>query len=173
MRRFFLAFALTLIAAASVTAVAFAKEGGVELSSTPGGIGPGDPWTPSMTLIDNQGRLPANLAPGVRITNLDTGRTFDYAATPTDNPAVWNVRVVFPTPGQWDYAAYDGVTDRLYEFPATTVLAPKATLTPTPKPASTASEGSFPVWPLLGGIGGAALLGLAAVLVIRTRRFAH
>jgi hypothetical protein len=173
MRRFFLAFAFTLIAAASVTAVAFAKEGGVELSSTPAGIGPGDPWTPSLTLIDNQGQLPANAEPGIRITNLDTGRTIDYAATPTDDQAVWNVRVVFPTPGQWDYAAYDGVTDRLYEFPATTVLAPKATLPATPKPASTESEGSFPVWPLLGGIGGAALLGLAAALVIRNRRFAH
>jgi hypothetical protein len=174
MRRFFLAFALTLIAAASVTAVAFAKEGGVELSSTPpGGIGPGDPWTPSMTLIDNQGQLPANPAPGIRITNLDTGRTIDYAATPTDDPAVWNVRVVFPTPGQWDYAAYDGVTDRLYEYPATTVLAPKATLTETPRAPATANEGSFPVWPLLGGIGGAVLLGSAAVLVIRNRRFAH
>jgi MYXO-CTERM domain-containing protein len=174
MRRFFLAFALTLIAAASVTAVAFAKEGGVELSSTPpGGIGPGDPWTPRLTLIDEQGRLPANAEPGITITNLETGRTIDYAATPTKDPAVYTVRVVFPTPGQWDYAAYDGVTDRLYEFPATTVVAPKGALTATPKPASTSSEGSFPVWPLVGGIGGAALLGLAGLLVIRNRRFAH
>jgi hypothetical protein len=173
MRRLFLVFALAVIGAASLTAVAFAKEGGVELSSIPpGGIGPGDPWTPSMTLIDNQGQLPANPAPGIQITNLDTGRTVDFPATPTDDPAIWNVRVVFPTPGQWDYAAYDGVTDRLYEYPATTVMAPKATLPKTPAPATTSNDG-FPVWPLLGGIGGAALLTLAAVLVVRNRRFAH
>jgi hypothetical protein len=172
MRRLLIVFALVLVGAASLTAAAFAKEGGVSLSSTPGGIGPGDPWTPTMTLIDNQGQLPANPAPGIKITNLDTGKTIDFAATPTDDPAVWNVRVVFPTPGQWDYAAYDGVTDRLYEYPATTVLAPKATLPDTPAPATTSSEG-FPVWPLLGGIGGAALLTLAAALFIRNRRFAH
>jgi hypothetical protein len=174
MRRFFLVFALTLIAGASFTAAAFAKEGGVELSSIPpGGIGPGDPWTPQLTLIDNEGRLPANPKPGIRITNLDTGRTIDYDATPTKNPAVYTVQVVFPTPGQWDYAAYDGVTDRLYEFPATTVLAPKATLTATPKPVTTSSESSFPVWPLVGGIGAAALLAGATILIIRNRRFAH
>jgi hypothetical protein len=173
MRRFFLVFALTLIAAASFTAAAFAKEGGVELSSVPpGGIGPGDPWTPQLTLIDNAGRLPANPKPGIRITNLDTGRTVAFDATPTKNPAVYTVRVVFPTPGQWDYAAYDGVTDRLYEFPATTVLAPKATLSATPRGGAT-SESSFPVWPLVGGIGGAALLAGAAVLIVRNRRFAH
>jgi hypothetical protein len=173
MRRFFLVFALTLIAAASFAAAAFAKEGGVELSSVPpGGIGPGDPWTPQLTLIDNAGRLPANPKPGIRITNLDTGRTVAFDATPTKNPAVYTVRVVFPTPGQWDYAAYDGVTDRLYEFPATTVLAPKATLSATPRGGAT-SESSFPVWPLVGGIGGAALLAGAAVLIVRNRRFAH
>jgi hypothetical protein len=173
MRRFFLVLALTLIATASFAAAALAKEGGVELSSTPGGIGPGDPWTPTLTLIDNQGRLPANAEPGIRVTSLDTGQTIDYEATPTKDAGVYTVRVVFPTPGQWDYAAYDGVTDRLYEYPATTVLAPKATLDATPRPASTSSKGSFPVWPLLGGIGGAALLGLGAVLIIRNRRFAH
>jgi hypothetical protein len=172
MRRPFLVFALALLAAAALSASAFAKEGGVELSSTPSALGPGDPWTPSLTLIDIGGQLPANAKPGIKITNLETGRTIDYPATPTDNPAVYTVRVVFPAAGRWDYAAYDGVTDRLYEYPATTVLAPKATLPETPAPATTSSEG-FPVWPLLGGLGGAALLTLAAVLVIRNRRFAH
>ena len=112
MRRTILVFALALLSAAALSATALAKEGGVELGSTPAGIGPGDPWTPSLTLIDNRGELPANPEPGITITNLATGETIDYPATPTDNPAVFTVRVVFPTPGQWDYAAYDGVTDR-------------------------------------------------------------
>jgi hypothetical protein len=173
MRRVLLVFALVLLAAAALSAGAFAKEGGVELSSTPGGVGPGDPWTPSLTLIDDGGQLPANARPGIRITNLETGRTIDYAATPTGDPAVYTVRVVFPTPGQWDYAAYDGVTDRLYEFPAATILAPKGTLSATPRPAAAADEGSFPLWPLLGGVGGAGLLALGGLVAIRSRKLAH
>jgi hypothetical protein len=173
MRRTILVFALALVSATALSAVAFAKEGGVELSSTPGAIGPGDPWTPTMALIDDGGQLPANPEPGIRITNLETGKTIDFPATATDNPAVFNVRVVFPTPGQWDYAAYDGVTDRLYEYPAATILAPKGTLPPTPDLASSSNEGSFPLWPLLAGLGGAALLSVAAFVVIRNRKLAH
>jgi len=173
MRRILLVFTLTLMTAAALSAGAFAKEGGVELSSTPAGMGPGDPWTPSMTIIDDGGTYPANAKPGIKITNIETGRTIDYPATPTKNPIVFTVRVVFPTPGQWDYAAYDGVTDRLYEYPAATILAPKATLPAAAKPASTTSEGSFPLWPLVGGLSGAALLSLAGVAAIRHRKFAH
>jgi hypothetical protein len=173
MRRLFLVFALALLAAAALSVSALAKEGGVELSSTPGGLAPGDPWTPSLTLIDNGGQLPANANPGIRITNLETGRTIDYPATPTDNPAVYTVRVVFPTPGQWDYAAYDGVTDRLYRYPATMILAPTGTVPATPSAAATADEASFRLWPLLGGLGGAGLLALGAFAAIRSRKFAH
>jgi hypothetical protein len=170
MRRPFLVFALALLAAAALSASAFAKEGGVELSSTPSALGPGDPWTPSLTLIDDGGQLPANAKPGIKITNLETGRTIDYPATPTDNPAVYTVRVVFPAAGRWDYAAYDGVTDRLYEFPTTRIVAPKGTIAATPK---IAEEGSFPLWPVLGGLGGAGLLALGALVAIRSRKFAH
>jgi hypothetical protein len=172
MRRMILVFALALVSAAALSAAALAKEGGVELSSTPAGIGPGDPWTPSLTLIDNGGEFPANPEPGVKITNLETGETIDYPATPTDNPVVFTVRVVFPTAGQWDYAAYDGVTGRLYEYPAATILPAQESLPATP-PAPTSSEGSFPLWPLLAGLGGAALLSLAAFAVIHRRRLAH
>src|SRR5919204_3841966 len=115
MRRVLLVLAFALLAAGAFGANAFAKEGGVELSSTPTGIGPGDPWTPTMTLIDVDGRLPANAKPGITIRNLETERTIDYDAIPTGTPGVYTLRVVFPTPGQWDYSAYDGVTDRVYE----------------------------------------------------------
>jgi hypothetical protein len=170
MRRLLLVLALALVSAAALSAGAFAKEGGVELSSTPTGIGPGDPWTPTMTLIDVDGRLPANAKPGITIRNIETGRTLDYKATPTDSAGVYTVRVVFPAPGQWDYSAYDGVTDRVYEFPAATILPSTPVTTPVPK-ARASDEGSFPVWPLVGGLGGAGLLAVAAVLAIRSKRF--
>jgi hypothetical protein len=170
MRRLLLVLALALVSAAAFSAGALAKEGGVELSSTPAGIGPGDPWTPTMTLIDVDGRLPADAKPGITIRNIETGRTIDYEATPTDSPGVYTVRVVFPTPGQWDYSAHDGVTDRTYEYPAATILPSKPVATAVPK-SPRADEGSFPVWPLAGGLGGAALLALAGLLVVRSRRF--
>lgn len=174
MRPLLLVLALALLSAGALSAAAYAKEGGVELSSTPSGLGPGDPWIPTMTLIDVDGQLPANAKPGIRITNLDTGRTIDYEAVATTSPGVYTVRVVFPSPGQWDYAAYDGVTDRLYEYPATTILAPKTGAPALPPAASVrADEGSFPLWPLLGGLGGAGLLALAALLAFRNRRFRH
>lgn len=173
MRRPFLVFALAVLAASALSASALAKEGGVELSSTPSALGPGDPWTPSLTLIDDGGQLPANAKPGIKITNLETGRTIDYPATATDNPAVYTVRVVFPAPGRWDYAVYDGVTDRLYEYPTTRIVAPEGTIAATPKPAAAIEEGSFPLWQLLGGLGGAGLLALAAFVAIRSRRLAH
>jgi hypothetical protein len=173
MRRLLFVLALTLVSAAALSAGAFAKEGGVELSSAPAGLGPGDPWTPTMTLIDVDGRLPANAKPGITVTNLDTGKTIDYPAVPTGNAGVYTVRVVFPTPGQWDYAAYDGVTDRLYEYPATTILAPKTAAPAAPPAATQGSEGSFPLWPLVGGLGGAGVLALAAIVAIRTGRFRH
>lgn len=173
MRRLLPVLALALVSAAALSAGALAKEGGVELSSTPSGLGPGDPWTPSLTLIDVGGQLPANAKPGIRIESLSTGRTIDYPATPTDTPGVYTVRVVFPTPGQWDYSAYDGVTDRVYEYPTATILAPQAG-TPVPKVGGAASsEGSFPLWPLVGGLCGTGLLALAAVVAVRRRRFAH
>lgn len=174
MRRLLFVLALALLAAAALSAVAFAKEGGVELSSAPSGLGPGDPWTPTMTLIDVDGRLPANAKPGITITNLETGKTIDYPAVATKNAGVYTVRVVFPSPGQWDYAAYDGVTDRLYEYPAATILAPKTPAPAVPPAAAVqADEGAFPLWPVLGGLGGAALLALAAAVAIRSRRFRH
>jgi hypothetical protein len=157
MRRPILVFALALLAAAALSASAFAKEGGVELSSTPSALGPGDPWTPSLTLIDIDGQLPANAKPGIKITNLETGRTIDYPATPTDNPAVYTVRVVFPAAGRWDYAAYDGVTDRLYEFPTTRIVAPNGTIAATPKAAAIPAL-ACPRWPWRRGASGSGRL---------------
>jgi hypothetical protein len=173
MRRLFLVFVLTALGAAALSAGAFAKEGGVELSSTPAGLGPGDPWTPSLTVIDIDGQIPANAEPGIRITSLDSGRMLDFPATPTSNPAVYTVRVTFPEAGRWEYAAYDGATDRLYEYPPTLIVAPEATVPATTATSPRGAEGSFPFWPLVGGLAGASVLGTAAFLALRSRRFAH
>lgn len=168
MRRTLLPFILSLAAAAVLVPGAFAKEGGVELSSTPAGNGPGEPWTPQLVLIDIDGRLPENAKPGIAIENLATGQKLDFRAEPTGEPGIYTVRVVFPTAGTWDYSAYDGVTGRSYEFPAVDIVAPEAG---AKVPAPAGSGDGFPVWALVGGLGGAALLSVAGVLAVRSRRF--
>jgi hypothetical protein len=166
MRRSLVVFGLAVVAAASLAGSALAKEGGVELGSTPTGKGPGEPWTTSLTLIDGTPGLLAQAKPGVRIRSLATGETRDFAAKPTDKPGVYTVRVTFPSPGRWAYQAYDGVTGRSYEFPPVTIAAPVA----APKAPGGSSGDGFPVWALVGGLAGLLAAGGAA-FAIRRQRF--
>jgi hypothetical protein len=165
---------LALVTAAALATAALAKEGGVELGSTPAGIGPGEPWNPSLTLIDGTPEMLAQAKPGIQITNLDTGRQIDYAAKATGRDGAYTVRVVFPEPGTWAYSAYDGVTGRMYEYPPVTVTGPADA--PTVKaPAATAkspsgADGGFPVWPLLGALTGFTLAAAGTAFALRRYR---
>jgi len=175
MRRTVTVFMLALVTAAAFSTAALAKEGGVELSSTPIGKSPGEPWTTSLILIDGTPEMIAQAKPGIQVTNLDTGRQIDYPAKPlAKDKGVYTVRVVFPETGTWVYSAYDGVTGRMYEFPAVEITGPAAA--PTVKtPAATAkAPGSagdgFPVWPLIAGLSAFALASAAAAVIIRRRQ---
>jgi hypothetical protein len=175
MRRLLLVFAVAVVTAAAVTAAASAKEGGVELSSTPFGLGPGDPWNGELTVYAPEASR-ADLNPSITIRNLDTGETQTFAAQPAKVPTtreaqVFIFDVVFPSEGRYRYTARDGVTDREYAFPVVRIVES----TPMPVPARTASldESGFPLWPLVGGLGGAMALALAALLALRRGRLAH
>jgi hypothetical protein len=172
MRRTVTIFTLALLAAAALSTAALAKEGGVELSSVPTGINPGEPWTTDLVLVDGTPEMLAQAKPGIQITNLDTGQRVDYPATPGKGDGNYVVDVVFPEAGTWAYSAYDGVTGRMYEFPAVEITGPSVLKRPpaaTTKAPSSA-EGSFPVLPLLGGLAAIALAALGAAFVIRRRQ---
>ena len=174
MRRLFLVFALAAVTAAGLTATAGAKEGGIELSSTPFGKAPGDPWSGTLTVYAPEGLT--GLSPSITIRNLDTGETQTFPAKPAKVPTTvgsqtFLFEVVFPAEGRYRYTASDGVTDREYTFPVVQIVDPAPT--PILGPTRSASESAFPLWPLVGGLGGATALGLAAFLAIRSRRFAH
>jgi hypothetical protein len=176
MRRLLLVFALAALAAAAVTTAAVAKEGGVELSSTPFGLGPGDPWNGTLTVYALEGST-ADFNPSITIRNLDTGATETFAAQPAKAPPSPEAQsfaftVVFPTEGRYRYTAADGVTDREYEFPIVRIVG-SSNAVPAPGGAASDGTGGFPVWPLVGSLLGAMALGLAAFLAIRARRFAH
>jgi hypothetical protein len=174
MRRLFLVLAFTAVTAAAVTATAAAKESGIELSSAPFGKAPGEPWTGTLTVFMPEES--ARLSPSITIRNLATGETQTFAAQPAKVPTTpegqsFVFEVVFPTEGRYQYSAQDGVSDREYTFPIVRIAGPAAT--PVPGPTTPASEGAFPLWPVVGGLIGAATLALGGLLAIRRARFAH
>jgi hypothetical protein len=149
LRRSLIALVFGLVAALALAGAALAKEGGVQLSSTPFGTPPGGTWTTGMTIIDVNGRLPASAKPTIEVTNLDTGARAVYSARPTGTRGQYTVGVVFPTAGRYSYTARDGFTDREYTFPPVRIVGTGSAV-PVP-PAG--GDGSFPVWaPVVGGI---------------------
>jgi hypothetical protein len=149
MRRSLTVFALALVAVAALASAALAKEGGVELSSTPFGTPPGGSWTPTLTLIDINGRLP-NAKPMLRLANLGTGEQTDFAARPTGTPGQYDLSVVFPTEGRYSYTVTDGVTDREYTYPPVRIVGSE---TVVPRPPTASGGDAFPIWaPITGGI---------------------
>jgi hypothetical protein len=169
MRRFAMSFLAAVTAAAFLAAGALAKEGGVELSSTPYGTNAGDPWNTEIQLIDGTPEMVAQAKPGIRIHSDKTGFTQDFAAKPTGKPGVYTVEVVFPDKGFWTYEAYDGVTDRAYEYPVVYIDGP-ASAPAGPSVPTAGDSDALPVWPFIGG-GIAFLLAVAgAAFVLRHRR---
>jgi len=170
LRRTLIALALGLVASLAVAGGALAKDGGVELSSTPFGTPPGGTWSPGLTLIDLNGRLPADAKPTLRLTNLDTGSTTVIAAKPTARVGKYTLDVVFPMAGRYSYRVTDGFTDREYTYPPVRIVGSEPAVG-TPSAPSSGGGGSFPVWaPVAGGI--ALLLAAgAAALLTRRRRF--
>jgi hypothetical protein len=161
MRRLLSVLVLSVLAAGAVSGAALAKEGGVELSSTPVGKAPDEPWTPTLRLVERSPELLAQAKPGIAVRNVETGERLAFDARPSDNPRIYDVRVVFPEPGWYTVEAYDGITGRAYEIGGQWLIeAPDAASAPVGPPKPTAREGSFPVWPVAAG--GAALF-LAAL----------
>jgi hypothetical protein len=172
MRRFVGALLIALVAAAVLSGTAAAKEGGVELSSTPAGMSSGDPWTPELRLVDGTPELLAQAKPGITIRNADNGATRTFDATPTGDPQVWDVRVVFPSGGWWLVEVFDGVTGRSYPIGGQWLISAPEGAPATPAASSdTGAGGSFPVWPVTGGALAFVLAAVGAALFLRRQRF--
>jgi hypothetical protein len=169
MRRFAVSFLAAVTAAAFLATGALAKEGGVELSSAPYGTNAGDPWNPTMQLIDGTPEMLAQAKPGIRIHNDKTGFTQDFSAKPTEKPGVYTVEVIFPDKGFWTYEAYDGVSDRTYEYPVVYIDGP-ATAPVSPSVPTAGDTDAFPVWPFIGGGITFLLLVAWAAFALRQRR---
>jgi hypothetical protein len=176
MRRLAPVFVLAALAAAALATAAAAKEG-VELSSTPAGLGPGDPWNLGIQVMAEPGVPAAKAAPVVRILNDETGFSRSYRAKPLGGtPDTFVTTIRFPEEGYWRYTVrHNGVT---FEFDHVVIEEPTPTPAPSgpssdPQPAPSAAgadDGGFPLWPVLAGSLAAALLAGAGLAWLRGRR---
>jgi hypothetical protein len=131
----------------------------VELSAIPSGLGPGDAWNATMTVIGPDGRPFAGerLDPAVTIRS-EGGAEHVFPAGPASQPGVYEVTVVFPEAGTWSYRA---------EIVSGDLQAPNRAYPPVEIGAAPAG---FPTWPVVGGL--LSLLVLAAALVVGRSRLA-
>jgi hypothetical protein len=175
LRRSLITLALGLVAAGALASSAVAKEGGVELSSTPFGTPPGGTWTTTITRISDTGNFPPGGNPAVTVTNLGTGEQQVFRSKPAKVPTTrttqsFVVNVVFPKAGRYSYTVSDGITDREYTYPPVRIVG-SDTAIPVP---TSGSDGSFPVWaPVLGGIALILVAGGAGFFVRRRFGLSH
>jgi hypothetical protein len=163
----------------------------VGLAPPPAGIQPGATWKAELTVLQHGVRPLPNAEtarPTVTIVNTETGAQKTFVARGTKDPAVFVANVVFPTAGSWRYEVYDDFTSdgsgavpcaQTHTFEAVGVggvaagggepPAPKQA-DPLPAVTSSASDSSFPVWPVVGGVLAAlAALGITFGLLRRRR----
>lgn len=174
MRRFAGLLVLAIVAMGALAGTALAKEAGVELNSTPAGMKPGDPWTPTLSLIGDSPQLRAEAHPGIAIRNAETGERLTFSAKPTADPHRYTAEVVFPEQGWWIVEAYDGATGRSYTVGGGQyyIAAPKSDLPTAGIASRKASEGgSFPIGPAAAGGSALFLAAIGAALFLRRQRF--
>jgi len=143
----------------------------VELSSTPDGLAPGQPWKVDIAVLQH-GRTPLdNVHPSVTITSADGSTRRTFATRPAGRPGVHRASVTFPKTGQWRYVVDDGFTAR-HPYPPVQIGGGDATAAGSRSDVATGAAGDDGGL-ALDRLGLAALAGLAAaglVLVAARRR---
>jgi hypothetical protein len=142
---------LSITVLAVLTAPAAAWAGGwasAQLSSTPQGVGPGEPWTVDITILQH-GRTPMTDVDPAVVVALPDGGERRFGGKPVDGePGVYRASVVFPEAGRYAYKVDDGFTNAVpHDFP------------PVQIGAAADAGGGFPWW--LAAAGAVMLLGLA------------
>jgi hypothetical protein len=142
------------------------------LAAPPEGTAAGQVWTAQITVLQH-GRNPLpdarDATPRVTIVNSSTGVRKTFTAEPS-NPGAgrYEARVVFPSAGTWSYKVFDGFTSwdgrpapcaRTHTFASVQIGGPDA--------APGVGSGSFPLWPVVGGLGAVLVASIVLVGFIR------
>jgi hypothetical protein len=154
-----------LVVAPSALAGGWATVG---LNSTPSGVGPGQPWTPELTILQHGVTPLKGVKPAVMIRK--GNETHVFAARPTGKPGVYRASVVFPTAGTWSYQVDDGfISATPHTFPAVEIGRATAQA-PAPASTTTSGGGGVPQWLAIPGL---VLLLASVALLLADRRRHH
>jgi hypothetical protein len=142
----------------------------VGLAPPPNGLTAGKTWTAELKVLQH-GRNPlpdaADAKPTVTIINRATDDRRTFTAKATDPAAgLYEARVVFPSPGVWDYEVFDDFTSYDGEDAPCARTHTVAEVRIGGSPSS--SAGAFPFAPLGGGLGALLMVGIG-VLYVRRR----
>jgi hypothetical protein len=148
----------------------------VGLAPPPKGLEAGKTWTAEIKVLQH-GRNPlpdaADAKPTVTISNRATDDEKTFTAKATDPAAgLYEARVVFPSPGVWDYDVFDGfTTESGQDVPcARTHAMGEVRIGGTAPPSS---AGAFPVAPVGGGLGALLLVGVGVLYLRRRNGLQH
>ncbi len=137
----------------------------VGLSSTPEGIGKGQPWNVDVEVLQH-GQTPlADVKPTITITESRTGASRTFSARPTGGTGVYRARVVFPSSGAWTYKVDDGFSQE-HQFAQVRIgeSAPASTA------AGSVGDGDDFPWAALGGAIVAGLAAAGLTMAVQRRR---
>lgn len=166
---------LTMLVVLSVVGTAVAKENGVELGSSPTGLGPGEPWDVTLQVFADPDALVKAGPPTLTVRNsAGSERQYQTKELPGE-PGGYAATVVFPEEGTYTYTIVEHVTGRTYEYDPvvieTPTVAPTAGGSGDSQPiAASASDDGFPLWPVLGGSFGLALVAAGLTVFLRRHR---
>ena len=159
----------------SFAGTAAAKEVGVELNSSPAGLGPGEPWNVELYALQDPGALVKAGLPTIVVRNSAGGDETQYQTKSVPGePNLYTATVVFPKEGTYTYSVVEHWTGRTYEYDPVVIEAPAVAPTAggsgdsQPVAASTSDNG-FPLWPVLGGSFGLALIAAGLTVFFRRR----
>lgn len=164
---------LVLVAFAGPAA---AKENGVELGSSPTGLGPGEPWNVTLQFFADPDALVKAGTPTLTVRNSATGDERQYQTKELQGePFSYTATVVFPEEGTYTYTVLEHVTGRTYEYDPVVIEAPAVAPTAggsgdSQPVAAAVSDDGFPLWPVLGGSFGLALVAAGLTVFLRRHR---
>jgi hypothetical protein len=144
----------------------------VGLAPPPKGLTAGETWTAEVKVLQH-GRNPlpdaGDAKPTVTIISRASDDRKTFPAKATDPAAgLYEARVVFPSPGVWDYEVFDGFTSMDGEEAPCAQTHTFGEVRIGGSPPSAAGAGAFPFAPLGGGLGALLLIGIG-VLYVRRR----
>lgn len=141
----------------------------VGLSSTPEGLGAGEPWAVELELLQHGQTALEGVRPVLTITERGTGVERSVAAKPTERSGVYRAEIVFPRAGKWEYAIDDGFS-ATHRYPPVRIGGASEAAAPAAPQGPESSTGDGAPWAPIGAAVAAGLVAAGLILSVQRRR---